>query len=175
MKLTCTRHAGRVPTGPRTHLPQPTCSWRCAWQSLCTNPVLPGKRCGTAVRNQGTRAQPNPNRWPGQRNGPVDRGSDSSPAQRRRRPRPKSGRGRRHNLKSASFGQQQKTLVGSARLIGPRPRGRDDNEEAKDLVWGRKIRVVRQCPGSPPADRPRSRCVCPGQCSPVRPGRCRTT
>ena len=93
MKVTCTRHAGRAPTDPRTHLPQPTCSWRCAWQPLCTNPVLSGKRCGTAVRNQGTRAQPNPNRWPGQRNGSVDRGSDSPPAQRRRRPRPKSDSG----------------------------------------------------------------------------------
>lgn len=58
---------------------------------------------------------------------------------------------------------------------GPRPRRKNDSEEAKDLVGRRKSRSVRRCPVLPMAGRPRSRCECPGQRSPTRLGRCRTT
>lgn len=97
MRWTCTRHVGRAPMGPPN---SPAATY------LCANRALSGNGWGTSGRSQARQAQPNPNRWPGQRDrshgSRVRFATGTAPAEAN----VKGGRGRGNDLHSASFGKQ---------------------------------------------------------------------
>ena len=157
MRLTCARHTGRVPMGPRTHVPPPACS--------APGKAAPGRQPGVVRKLlrylRAKSGNPGASRTPA--DCPTSHRHIAGGGQCQSRTREKKQPANRKLRDTKNPGP------------GPRPRRKNDSEEAKDLVGRRKSRSVRRCPVLPMAGRPRSRCECPGQRSPTRLGRCRTT
>ena len=165
MRWTCTRHVGRAPMGPPN---SPAATYLCANRALSG---MGGAPPGEVRQGKRNRIQTD---GPANATDPMARESDLPPAQHRRRPMSKADAGGEMTcIPQAS--ESKATSVGSQFLINSGPINGNDNEEGKGLVRDSKIQVVRQCPVSPMADRPQSRCECPAQCSPTRLGKCRTT